>query len=55
MARAELMLKEKLWQLPGARVKNKFSHDVPLSDLALEIIHEALADIPDEQKFLFAG
>ena len=53
MTRAELDLDHKLWSLPGARTKNKFPHTVPLSDLALTLIHEALADIRRRCQFLF--
>ena len=49
MTRAELDLDHKLWSLPGARTKNKFPHTVPLSDLALTLIREALADAGDCQ------
>ena len=44
MTRAEIDLQRKLWSLPGARVKNAHAHTVPLSDLALTLIGEALAD-----------
>ena len=39
--------------LPGSRTKNKHAHLVPLSDLALVIIEEALADADDELEFVF--
>jgi integrase len=51
LARSELDLQRRLWLLPGARTKNAHPHAVPLSDLALAIIHEALADTDSE--FLF--
>jgi integrase len=44
MTRAELDLKAALWTLPGSRTKNGAAHTVPLSDLALEIIQEALSE-----------
>lgn len=44
MIRGELDLKRKLWTMPGERVKNGHTHTVPLSDLALSVINEALAD-----------
>jgi integrase len=53
LTRAELDLDHKLWSLPGARTKNKFPHTVPLSDLALTLIHQALADIEDRCQFVF--
>jgi integrase len=34
----------KLWRLPASRSKNKHPHTVPLSDLALSLIDEAIAD-----------
>ena len=53
MTRAELDLDHKLWSLPGARTKNKFPHTVPLSDLSVTLIQEALADIEDDCQFVF--
>ncbi len=41
---AELDLKAREWRLPGSRTKNQHAHIVPLSDLAIQIIKEALAD-----------
>lgn len=35
----ELDLKENVWLLPRERVKSKRSHEVPLSPLALELLH----------------
>jgi integrase len=52
MTRAELDLKGKLWSLPGARVKNKHAHSVPLSDFALKVIRAAIADAGDSD-FVF--
>jgi integrase len=42
MVRTELDLKAREWRLPGARTKNEHSHVVPLSDLAIALIEEAL-------------
>jgi integrase len=53
MTRAEIDFARKLWSLPGARVKNAHAHSVPLSDSAVEIIREALADIDDDSQFIF--
>jgi len=50
----ELNLKARLWVLPGARVKNKHAHVVPLSDLAIDVIREAMADAGN-CPFLFPG
>lgn len=44
MRRAELDLTRREWHLPGARTKNGHAHCVALSDLAIRIINEALAD-----------
>jgi integrase len=44
MTRAELDWSAREWRLPGHRTKNGHAHVVPLSDLAIEIIKEALAD-----------
>jgi integrase len=44
LRRAELDLRAKSWSLPGTRTKNGHAHCVALSDLAIRIITEALAD-----------
>ena len=44
MRRDELDLEAQTWHLPGSRTKNGHPHTVPLSDLAVVIIREALAD-----------
>jgi integrase len=44
---AELDLKAREWRLPGARTKNGHAHVVPLSELAIRIIKEAIADAGD--------
>jgi integrase len=44
VTRGELDLKAQEWRLPGSRTKNGHPHVVPLSDLAISIIKEALAD-----------
>lgn len=44
MQRAELDLTRREWHLPGSRTKNGHPHCVALSDLAIRIITEALAD-----------
>jgi integrase len=40
MERGELKLKERLWEIPGPRTKNRKRHTVHLSDLAIEIIEK---------------
>src|SRR5262249_40348682 len=44
MVPAELDLKAREWRLPGVRTKNGDAHVVPLSELAIEISKEAMAD-----------
>jgi integrase len=51
LMRSEIDLKKKLWSLPGARVKNGHQHSVPLSDLAVTTIREAMADSNGEAIF----
>jgi integrase len=53
MRRDELDLGARIWTLPGARTKNGHPHSVPLSDLAIGIIRQSLADAGDRQ-LLFA-
>ena len=53
MRRDELDLSTRTWSLSGARTKNGHAHSVPLSDLAISIIEQALADAGDRQR-LFA-
>ena len=53
MRREELDLNARLWMLPGARTKNKYEHIVPLSDLAMSIIEEALADAGEGAGYVF--
>jgi len=43
MARAEIDLDKRLWTLPASRTKNGHAHQVPLSDLALELIGETIS------------
>jgi integrase len=51
LPRTEFDLERRLWSLPGARSKNGHAHSVPLSDLALEIIRDAMADAPGSYLF----
>ena len=55
MTRSELDLPRRMWSLPGSRTKNGHGHVVPLSDIALAIIRESLAGIPDKSERLFMG
>jgi integrase len=52
MRRTELNLDARTWSLPGSRTKNKHPHLVPLSDLAVRIIREAISDA-GESPFVF--
>jgi integrase len=49
----ELDLENKLWTIPSTRTKNKRTHVVPLSDLALQIIEKALAIRKQESVYVF--
>lgn len=49
----ELDLKQRIWNLPGARTKNGQPHSVPLSDLAIEIVNEAIKDAGKGANFVF--
>lgn len=53
MRRDELDLDARTWNLPGSRTKNGHPHTVPLSELAVGIIDEALADAGDGAVFVF--
>jgi integrase len=53
MSRPELDLKAREWRLPGERTKNGHAHIVPLSDLAITIIKEALSDAGDGAEYVF--
>ncbi|RWN58452.1 site-specific integrase [Mesorhizobium sp.] len=41
----ELDLDRREWIIPAARVKNKREHVVPLSDMAVEIVRDQIADV----------
>ena len=51
----ELDLKKQVWSLPGSRTKNANAHTVPLSDLAVTIIKDALADTSAGCEYVFPG
>jgi integrase len=55
MARDELNLKSRLWVIPGARAKNGHAHAVPLSEMAVQVIEEALGDAGKKSAFVFPG
>jgi integrase len=48
---AELDFAAREWRLPGSRVKNAHAHIVPLSDLAIGILREAMTDAGDGALF----
>ncbi|MBF0635285.1 MAG: tyrosine-type recombinase/integrase [Nitrospinae bacterium] len=45
--KSEFDLNAKVWTIPADRAKNKLAHRIPLSPMALEIIHEAIAAAGD--------
>ena len=53
MCRDEFNFETKMWTIPSWRSKNGHAHRVPLTDMALEFIEEALARASTE--FLFPG
>lgn len=53
MARDELDLKAKTWLIPAERAKNGHAHLVPLSELALSVIREAMAVNSNTTDWLF--
>lgn len=53
MTTDELDFKNRLWTIPSARTKNKRTHIVPLSDLAVELIGNAIAARPHESVYVF--
>ena len=53
MCRDEFNFETKVWTIPSWRSKNGHAHRVPLTDMALEIIEEALRRATTE--FLFPG
>jgi len=53
MCRDEFNFESKIWTIPSWRSKNGHAHRVPLTDIALEIIEEALSGATTE--FLFPG
>jgi integrase len=55
IVRAELDLKAREWRLPGRRTKNGHPHVVPLSDLAIELIEDALADAGEGEPLFPCG
>jgi integrase len=50
LRRSELDLPARLWRLPAARSKNKAAHTIPLTDMAISIIEEAIADAGDRDE-----
>lgn len=50
----EFDFKDKYWTIPAAKTKNKKSHRVPLTSIAIEILNE-IKIITGEYKFVFAS
>lgn len=53
MRRGELDLANTTWRISATRTKNGHEHAVPLSPLAIEVIHGALMIGRDEPEFVF--
>lgn len=53
MRKKEIDFKAKEWRLPGERTKNGHPHVVPLTDMAVELIKEAIARTDDEDTAVF--
>jgi integrase len=51
---SEFDLEESVWTIPAERSKNGLAHRVPLSDLAINIIKQAMADA-DGSEYVFPG
>jgi integrase len=45
MTRTEIDLEKALWTIPRARTKNKREHIVPLSEMAIDLIREQIAEV----------
>lgn len=52
MRRVEINREQRLWTIPGGRTKNHRTHVVPLSDLALRLVDEAIGSAGQSQ-FVF--
>jgi integrase len=50
---SEIDFKTATWMIPARRSKNKHAHTVPLTDLALDIVKSAIADVGPNAHFLF--
>ena len=55
LVRSEIDLKVCEWRLPASRTKNGHAHIVPLSDLAIAIIKEAMADAGEGAPLFLCG
>jgi integrase len=47
MSASELDLERRVWTIPASRSKNKRQHALPLSDLAVDLIKEQIAEVRD--------
>ena len=52
---AEIDLKEKIWDLPGARTKNGRPHSVPLPKTAVTLLERLRTQVPDGEPRVFPG
>jgi integrase len=52
---AETDMENKIWIVPGERMKAGKAHRVPLSDRAIEILENCRDDAGDQESFIFPG
>jgi integrase len=55
IARSEVDLKARNWTIPGERTKNKRTHEVPLSDAAIEVLARAVRRAGELERELIFG
>jgi integrase len=53
MRNAEVDMKAREWRLPGERTKNGHAHVVPLTDMAVKLINEAIQKTDEDDEFVF--
>jgi integrase len=51
--KSEIHLSDRVWRLPGFRVKNGCAHNVPLSAFAIELFREAIARSAPDDDLIF--
>ena len=52
---SEIDFDESVWTIPAERSKNGLTHRVPLSNLAIDLIKQAMADAKGSSEWLFPG